>query len=61
MFFLNINLPLNGLDWLRNKKLEIVVPLIPKILAADKIEGYLVTVFNFKSVTSISIELGWFK
>lgn len=58
---MNINLPLNGLDWLRNKKLEIDVPLIPKILAAEKIEAYLVTVFNFKSVTSISSELGWFK
>jgi hypothetical protein len=54
---LNINLPLKGLVWLRIKKLEIVVPFIPKTLAADKIEVYLVTVFNFKSVTSILIEL----
>ncbi len=58
---MNINLPLNGLVWLRIKNLEIVVPLIPNTLAADSIEVYLVTVFNSKSVTSILIELGWFK
>ena len=58
---MNINLPKKGLVWLRNKNLEIVVPLIFKTLAADRIEVYLVTVFNSKSVTAILIELGWFK
>ena len=53
-----MNLPLNGLFWLRIKKLEIVVPFIPKSLAADNIDVYLVTVFNSKSVTTIFIELG---
>lgn len=59
--FLNTYLPLKGLFWLRLRYIPIDWDFISKALPAALIEEYLVTVFNSKSVTSISTDAGWSK